>query len=153
MVALFVSQLGAVRYGSGLHMQNVKKPWREGHWHVCVPEIECRGATNGCSSKSALQHTILSFLVSSYLSAFASFRSVSCPAHLGTELTLTIIPVTHNLKGLRYCVYGLCVVIASLGLVCTFPWVMGCQPFMSNFNWDITMESCVNMDIFRWRKT
>ncbi|CZT10298.1 hypothetical protein WAI453_009384 [Rhynchosporium graminicola] len=58
--------------------------------------------------------------------------------------------LTYNLKSLRYCVFGLCAIIASLGAVCTFPWIFGCSPFLSNFYWSVPMDSCTNYDIFRW---
>ncbi|KAH9221283.1 hypothetical protein DL95DRAFT_382165 [Leptodontidium sp. 2 PMI_412] len=115
--ALFASQIGANMYGSGLHMQNVKKAWRPWHWRFTI----------GFS---------------------AYYIVVSCIKLSVCFCFLQIL--TYNLKSLRYCVYGLCMIIASLGMVCTFPWVFGCSPFLSNFLWSVTMESCVNYDIFRW---
>ncbi|KAL2061037.1 hypothetical protein VTL71DRAFT_9089 [Oculimacula yallundae] len=58
--------------------------------------------------------------------------------------------LTYNLRTLRYCVFGLCAIIASLGTVCTLIWVFGCSPFLSNFDWRVPMDSCTNFDIFRW---
>ncbi|KAK2630556.1 hypothetical protein QTJ16_001376 [Diplocarpon rosae] len=34
LILLYASQLGAIQYGSGLHMQNVPRAWRKMHWHV-----------------------------------------------------------------------------------------------------------------------
>ncbi|KAJ5052357.1 uncharacterized protein L3040_002108 [Drepanopeziza brunnea f. sp. 'multigermtubi'] len=117
LIGLYASQLGAVRFGSGLHMQNVPHYWREMHWHF----------QTGFS---------------------AYYLVVSCIKLSVCFCFLQIL--THNLKGLRYCVYGLCVVTGSLGLVCAIPWNFGCQPFLSNFYWSVTSESCINYDIFRW---
>ncbi|KAH7313021.1 hypothetical protein BKA65DRAFT_150392 [Rhexocercosporidium sp. MPI-PUGE-AT-0058] len=117
LTALFASQIGANKYGSGLHMQNVKKAWRPWHWRFTI----------GFS---------------------AYYIVVSCIKLSVCFCFLQIL--TYNLKSLRYCVFGLCTIIASLGVVCTLPWVFGCSPFLSNFLWSVTMESCVNYDIFRW---
>jgi len=117
LTALFASQIGANMYGSGLHMQNVKKIWRRWHWRFTI--------------------------------GFAAYYIVVTCIKLSVCFCFLQI-LTYNLKSLRYCVYGLCTIIASLGIVCTFPWVFGCSPFLSNFYWSVTMESCVNYDIFRW---
>ncbi|KAH8802904.1 hypothetical protein F5884DRAFT_803653 [Xylogone sp. PMI_703] len=61
---------------------------------------------------------------------------------------LEILP--HHLKALRFWVYGLCALIVSLGITMTFSWLFACQPFLSNFDWDVLASYCINYDIFRW---
>lgn len=65
-----------------------------------------------------------------------------------TASLLSLVTIHH--KTLRYCVYGLCTLILSLGLTMTFSWFFDCEPVLSNFVWSIQNGSCVNYDIFRY---
>ncbi|PBP27174.1 plasma membrane protein, partial [Diplocarpon rosae] len=136
LVFLYASQLGAIQYGSGLHMQNVPRAWRKMHWHFQF----------GFSAY---------YLVVSCIKLSVCFCFIQICRSPRDEVTEKIVThslslVSHNLKGLRYCVYGLCVMTAGLGLTCASAWSMGCQPFLANFLWTVSSESCVNYDIFRW---
>ncbi|KUJ16976.1 uncharacterized protein LY89DRAFT_68688 [Mollisia scopiformis] len=61
---------------------------------------------------------------------------------------LQILTIHH--KSSTYCVYGLCTLIASLGLTMSFSWLFDCSPFLSNFVWSIQTNTCINYDIFRY---
>lgn len=60
--------------------------------------------------------------------------------------------VPSHLRSLRYWVYGLCALILSLGAALSFAWLFECVPVLSNFEYDVLADYCVNYDIFRWRK-
>lgn len=76
LTALFASQIGANMYGSGLHMQNVKKIWRRWHWRVRSHESLRWTTAHKNSSPSASLRIISSSLVSNYLFASVSFKYV-----------------------------------------------------------------------------
>lgn len=81
LTALFASQIGANMYGSGLHMQNVKKIWRRWHWRVRSHESLRWTTAYRNSSPSASLHIISSSLVSNYLFASVSFKYVCFPSY------------------------------------------------------------------------
>jgi len=63
-------------------------------------------------------------------------------------LFLELLP--HHLRTLRYCVFVLCFLIASLGLTMTFTWLFECTPALSNFVYSIDSDTCINHDIMRF---
>ncbi|CZR62151.1 uncharacterized protein PAC_12048 [Phialocephala subalpina] len=84
-----------------------------------------------------------------YLLGWVGYYIVVSSIKLSVCFCFLQILTTHH-KKLRYCVYGLCAVIISLGLTMTISWMTNCKPFLSNFLWSVWPDSCINFDIFRY---
>jgi hypothetical protein len=94
--------------------------------------------------------TTLSHLSSKSLSALPFSKSVSCGTSQSRIMSDGSSQVPTHFRKLRYTVYSMMVIIASLGITLTMGWIFQCTPFLSNFVFSIDSTSCVNYDYFRW---
>lgn len=61
-----------------------------------------------------------------------------------------IVPITY--PHLRRFIYVIAIAITSLGIAASCVWVFQCQPFLSNFIFEVSSDWCADISMLRYCK-
>lgn len=153
---LWTSQVLTNHYGSGLHVQNVPPEFAIPFWNVSASTpLVFRlaltrwysGALGGCPITS-LYPSSRSPCVTVFSRSVSTQPDLNAP-NLQSQLT-RFLQVPHTFRTFRRLVHLLCVVIMGLGIAEALVWTFQCEPFMSNFDYNVESTWCANIDAARF---